>query len=147
MKRSLKKLLAVTGLLAIAVPASLSVTGCDFQKFLDEVHVPGKGIGTSDQQIVVDAINSTEFSLMVLPGTDASELKSVVCVKFIRSFLPANIQRIYNPSYLFKHDIVNEQGNSITNADLQISRTINARILYDYAEIKDQSARFTLIVE
>lgn len=161
MKKGLKKLLATVGLTAIVVPASFSVAGCDFNRFLEGVQGPNGGFrpggdnnipdlpnipGQNNNKLVVDAINKIPFRLGIRLGDDVNSFKSGICANFIKSWLPENIQRIYNPSLYIRHDILNEYGVSLSSADVQTERLISAKILYDYGEIKNQTANFTIPV-
>ncbi|MGL5268713.1 MAG: hypothetical protein ACRC8P_02970 [Spiroplasma sp.] len=134
-----KKLLTTIGLAAIVVPVSMSVIGCDLSDI-------GKAGGKNTNEKVVNEINKTIFTYGVAVGISASDVDSSVCVKVIGSQLPANFKKLYNPSLFIKHDITNENGVSLSDSDFQRVRTIKAKILYSYAEFKDQTTNLTIKV-
>ncbi|MBE4704439.1 hypothetical protein [Spiroplasma platyhelix] len=102
-------------------------------------------VTVSDQQIVED-ISTRKYSKTVILNSDVIALKASIDCNFIKNQLGENIQSTFDEEKFNFTNILNDKGTNLSNSDLNVSRTISTKIIYDYGKISNQSVNLTINV-
>lgn len=139
--KRIKKLLASIGLLAIAVPTSLSVAACEpSKKNYQEADTK------SETELVVEAINKAKYIRAIPKKISVLSLKILTHSDFIVDNLSLEIKKIFDYELFTLNTIVTEDNRILVDDDLKETKIINAKIVYDYWNIKDQETSLKIIV-
>ncbi|MBE4703837.1 hypothetical protein [Spiroplasma platyhelix] len=130
-KLNFKKMLATLGLLAVAVPTSLSVVAC------------GSGttsVEESTEQKIAKAISEVSYSVDFSRGTKAQEIVNQVKeLNFIKAGLTDEDVRNSFVDSLFKFEKITVEGNELNNDHLANPESVNAEINFSYGDITEKA--------
>ncbi|MGL5268337.1 MAG: hypothetical protein ACRC8P_00985 [Spiroplasma sp.] len=139
-KTSLKEILTIIGLLALAVPSSLTVVACgNKQSNSQQPH--------SNSEKVVQKVNSIIYKLDVMVGDKVEELMNIVTYDFIKDQLDENIKEMFEEEDFTINKITNNKGEKLLDDDFAKIGIVNAKINYDYAEHENQTTNLEINVQ
>ncbi len=124
---------------------SLTITAKANTAFTGSVKLTITHFQVTDQDIV-DAINKIEYTEKVNFKSSIAELKATIVSDFIDTKLTDGIKEAFKADNFILNDIFNEDNQGLTNENFEHTGIINAKINYNYSNIKNQTAKLTITV-
>ncbi|MGL5268336.1 MAG: hypothetical protein ACRC8P_00980 [Spiroplasma sp.] len=129
---SFRKIVAFLGfVVVVGSPTTIVITS--FISSKQTKQITGNNI-----EMVVNAINATQYEQVVDINSSFNDLKKEINAFFMKEKLAAWVRKIFKDNFFTLNKITKENGKEISDADLQKTGIINAKINYNYSHKKNQ---------
>ena len=147
---NLKKMLAMTGILTITVPTSLSlISHQENQSNLKSYFAQQNNYTNVTDENIASEINRTSYSYIkeIAVKSTVTHLKALINAEFVKSQLINELRTEFNDNLFSLNKITDDSNQEILDSDLAVTNIINGKFNYNYGTIKEQTAKLIIIVK